>query len=116
MAEIVRAGMDWKAAIAHIGSWTKVHIDAPDRERLREIAESEILSLHEGNFARYRIRPADSPKSGAGRGDTIVIDEDDIMATREMRRLLDPTGGSAPKMMTARAENRLKPPVALSIG
>ncbi|TVS08906.1 MAG: hypothetical protein EA417_21700 [Gammaproteobacteria bacterium] len=59
VAEIVRAGMDRKAAAAHIASWTKTHIDAPDRERFREIAESVLLSLHEGNFARYQLRPAE---------------------------------------------------------
>jgi hypothetical protein len=59
VAEIVRAGMDRKAAAAHIASWTKAHIDTPDRERFRAIAEGELLALHEGNFARYRIRPAE---------------------------------------------------------
>jgi len=32
------------------------HIDPGERERLRETAESELLSLHEGNFARYHRR------------------------------------------------------------
>lgn len=58
IAEIVRAGMDRKVAAAHIASWAQDHIDAPDRERFREIAEGELLSLHEGNFARYQIAPA----------------------------------------------------------
>ncbi len=51
--------MAWKAASAEIVSWTKAHIEAPDRERFREIAESELLSLHEGNFARYQLWPAE---------------------------------------------------------
>lgn len=59
VAEIVRTGMDRKSAAARIASWTKAHIDAPDRERFRDIAESELLSLHEGNFARYQIRPSE---------------------------------------------------------
>ena len=59
VAEIVRAGMDRKVSAAHIASWTKAHVDAPDRERFREIAEGELLALHEGNFARYQIRPAE---------------------------------------------------------
>jgi hypothetical protein len=59
VSEIVRAGMDWKAASAEIVSWTKAHIEAPDREHFREIAESELLSLHEGNFARYQLWPAE---------------------------------------------------------
>jgi hypothetical protein len=59
VSEIVRAGMDRKAAAAHISSWAADHIDALDRERFREIAEGELLGLHEGNFARYQIRPAE---------------------------------------------------------
>lgn len=59
VAEIIRAAMDRKAAATHLASWTKAHIDAPDRERFREIAENELLALHEGNFARYQIRPAE---------------------------------------------------------
>lgn len=59
VAEIVRAGMDRQAAAAHLASWTKANIDTSDRERFREIAENELLALHEGNFARYRIRPAE---------------------------------------------------------
>ena len=59
VAEIVRAGMDRKAAAAHITSWAHAHLEAPDRERFREIVETELLSLHEGNFARYQLRPAE---------------------------------------------------------
>ena len=29
------------------------------RERFREIAENDLLALHEGNYARYQIRPAE---------------------------------------------------------
>jgi hypothetical protein len=35
------------------------HMDTPDGEPFREIVEIELLSLHERNFARYRIRPAE---------------------------------------------------------
>jgi len=59
VAQIVRAGMDRKTAAMHITAWTKTHICAADRERFRDLAESTLLSLHEGNFARYPIRQAD---------------------------------------------------------
>lgn len=59
IGEVVRGCMDRKEAAAHIVSWTKANIDPADRERFREIAESELLSLHQGNYARYRIRPAE---------------------------------------------------------
>ncbi|MBX3501359.1 MAG: Fic family protein [Alphaproteobacteria bacterium] len=56
---VVRGRMDRKRAVAHVATWTKDHIDRPERERFRDTAESELLGLHEGNFARYRIRPSD---------------------------------------------------------
>jgi hypothetical protein len=30
-----------------------------DREQLLKIAKEEIAALHEGNFARYRLRPGE---------------------------------------------------------
>lgn len=30
-----------------------------DRAKFIEVVETELLSLHEGNFARYRIRPSE---------------------------------------------------------
>jgi Fic family protein len=59
IAEIVRAPMDGKAAASHIASWTRAHIEPPDRERFIETAETELLSLHEGSIARYRLRPSE---------------------------------------------------------
>jgi hypothetical protein len=56
---VVRNHMDRKTAAAHIASWSENNIAAEDRERFREMAEAEILSLHEGNFARYQIRPSE---------------------------------------------------------
>ena len=51
--------MDKKQAAAHVGAWTREHVDREEYERFREIAERELLSLQEGNFARYRIRPSE---------------------------------------------------------
>jgi hypothetical protein len=59
VAEVVRGGMDKKRAAAHIAAWCREHIDAGERDRFREIAETELLALHEGNFARYQIRPSE---------------------------------------------------------
>jgi hypothetical protein len=59
VADIVRRGMDRKAAIGHLASWAAQNIEPAERERFREIAENELLGLHEGNFARYQIRPAE---------------------------------------------------------
>ncbi len=35
------------------------HKDADERAKFIEVAEDEILALHEGNFARYRLRPSE---------------------------------------------------------
>jgi hypothetical protein len=34
-------------------------IPEAERQKFRDMAESELVSLHEGNFARYQIRPSE---------------------------------------------------------
>jgi hypothetical protein len=50
--------MTKKQATAYISEWAAGHIPQHDREQFRETAESELLGLHEGNFARYQFRPS----------------------------------------------------------
>jgi Fic/DOC family protein len=59
VSEVVRSGFSRGAANTYLAHWTEEHIAAPDRDRFREMAEIELLSLHEGNFARYQIRPSE---------------------------------------------------------
>ena len=59
VGDVVRRGLGRKAALAHLASWTAAHIEAADRGRFQDIAENELLGLHEGNFARYQIGPAE---------------------------------------------------------
>jgi len=59
VGEVVRGGMDRRAAADHIAAWVAANVEQDDRERLREVAENELLGLHEGNFARYAIRPGE---------------------------------------------------------
>jgi hypothetical protein len=59
VADVIREPMDQKAAAAHIAAWSASHIAEDERARFVEIAETELMSIHEGNFARYRIRPAE---------------------------------------------------------
>ena len=54
VGEVMGGRMDRKVAAAHIISWVEKYIAEPERDRFREMAESELLSLHEGNFARYQ--------------------------------------------------------------
>jgi hypothetical protein len=58
VAEVVRARLDKKAATAYVREQSAAVPEA-DRARFVEVAETELMSLHEGNIARYRIRPAE---------------------------------------------------------
>ena len=58
IAEIVSNSLSPKEGNARI----KVHaqkLPEQDRAKFIETVETELLSLHEGNFARYRIRPSE---------------------------------------------------------
>lgn len=57
--DTVRAPMDRKQARAHLVAVATELIPAEDREHFIDIAETELLGLHEGNFARYRVRPSE---------------------------------------------------------
>ena len=59
VGDVLRQGMDKRAANTHIGAWAVEHIEEAERERFREVVERELLSIHEGNFSRYRIRPSE---------------------------------------------------------
>jgi len=59
VTEVVRARLGRRAALKYLQQWAAKTIDVREREQLREVVESELLSLHEGNFARYRIRPSE---------------------------------------------------------
>ncbi len=59
IADLVRARVGRKDTAARIAAWSKKEINPDDRLRFAELAETELTSLHEGNFARYRIRPSE---------------------------------------------------------
>jgi hypothetical protein len=59
VAEIVRSHLTRGAAYQHLAYWSQEHIAEDERDRFRAMAENELLNLHEGNFARYQIRPSE---------------------------------------------------------
>lgn len=59
VAEVMRRRMNQKDAAQHIAHWTKDNIGEADRSRFIEEAENELIGMHEGNFARYQIRPSE---------------------------------------------------------
>ena len=54
---IVLSCLDKNQAATHIESNVRQHLGPAERTRLRDVAERELLSLHPGNCARFRIRP-----------------------------------------------------------
>lgn len=59
VAAVVREKLSKPQAISHIHRFAQEQIEAPDRERFIEVVETQLLSLHEGNIARYRLRPSE---------------------------------------------------------
>lgn len=59
VAAVVRGGMDKKAATALARQRAAEQVPPADQARFIEVVETEIMSLHEGNIARYRLRPAE---------------------------------------------------------
>lgn len=59
VAAVVRESLNKPGAISHIRRFAQAQIHARDRERFIEVVETQLLSLHEGNIARYRLRPSE---------------------------------------------------------
>ena len=57
--DVVRGPMNRKAARAHLAEIAREIIPAADQDQFIEVAETELLGLHEGNFARYQVRPSE---------------------------------------------------------
>ncbi len=59
VAAVVRGRLDKKAAGSLIQRLAFEQAEGGDRSRLIEVAETELMALHEGNIARYRLRPSE---------------------------------------------------------
>jgi hypothetical protein len=46
-------------AIDLVRSCAAEHIPPADQERFVEVTETQLMSLHHGNMARYRLRPSE---------------------------------------------------------
>lgn len=58
ITEVIKTAMSPKTAAAKIANQAK-QLPEQDRARFVEVVETELLALHEGNFARYQIRPTE---------------------------------------------------------
>jgi len=59
VAGVVRGHMDKRAAVSWIARKAADEVPTDDRNRFIEVIETELGSLHEGNIARYRLRPTE---------------------------------------------------------
>lgn len=57
--EVVHQKMDRLSASQAIQKFAKESVPALDQSQFIKVAEIEVSSLHEGNFARFRIRPSE---------------------------------------------------------
>jgi hypothetical protein len=58
VATIITMNLGSGAAARYIADWATHHVSDEDRRQFVTMVETELLSLHEGNFARYAVRPA----------------------------------------------------------
>jgi hypothetical protein len=56
---IVRLRLDKKGAATHIKKHAGEMVSQADQARFIEVTETEIMNLHDGNIARYRLRPSE---------------------------------------------------------
>ncbi len=59
VAHVVHGRMDKEAAAKFVREESNQLPDAGEGARFAEMAEMELAGLHEGNFARFRIRPSE---------------------------------------------------------
>lgn len=59
VSAVVRGRMGKVQAIAFIQQYADKKVPASDQARFIEVVETQLMSLHEGNMARYRLRPSE---------------------------------------------------------
>lgn len=59
ITDIVRQEMGKAQAIRFIQAFARAQIELDDRARFIEVVETQLLSLHGGSIARYRLRPSE---------------------------------------------------------
>lgn len=56
---IVRKKLSRSEALQYLEDWSVANVSIEEREKFVEVAQDELLALHEGNYARYRVRPSE---------------------------------------------------------
>jgi fido (protein-threonine AMPylation protein)/DNA-binding transcriptional ArsR family regulator len=59
VAEIIRSRCTRREAVARLRRWAEASVIETDRKPFVAAAEESLAGIHEGNFARYRVRPSE---------------------------------------------------------
>ena len=59
ISSVIQERLPKSRASTWIEEWSSTNVPPEDRDRFIEVAESELIGLHEGNFARYKVRPSE---------------------------------------------------------
>lgn len=59
VAAVVRERLNKAQAIAHIHQFARQSVAPSEQHKFIETVETQLLSLHEGSIARYRLRPGE---------------------------------------------------------
>ena len=59
VGQVIRLAMSEESASQFIHDWSMRNLVEADRQRFNEMCETELLHMHEGNFARYLVRPSE---------------------------------------------------------
>ncbi len=58
VVHVVRARLDKASAISYVRSFAESQVPLKDQPSFIEVVETQLMNLHEGNIARYRVRPS----------------------------------------------------------
>ena len=59
VAMLIREKVGRKQVGTEVSAWASSRVEPEDRDRFTEIVEDELIGMHEGNFARYQVRPSE---------------------------------------------------------
>lgn len=59
VGEVIKQVMPRMSASARIRQFANQHVAEADRRQFAEATETELIGLHEGNFARYKVTPTE---------------------------------------------------------
>jgi hypothetical protein len=59
VSNIVRSALNKREAVSVIKQFIELEIVEQDRARFMEMVETELTGLHEGNIARYKLKPSE---------------------------------------------------------